>query len=91
MVDSGSKKELGPEVAPEKALNFEDPDTKSVEMTPGVETSSKEVKDMEPLSPDTVLVVVGPSFKSNVEKEIKCKKVNTTEFLAIRFKHILTN
>ena len=91
MVDSGSKKELGPEVAPENALNFEDPDTKSVEMTSGVETSSKEVKDIEALSPDTVLVDVRPSFKSTVEKEIKCTKVNTTEFLASRFKHILTN
>ena len=91
MPGSGSKKELGPEVAPEKALNFEDPDTKSIEMTSGVETSSKEVENMEPLSPDTVLVVVWPSFKSTVEKEIKCKKVNTTEFLASRFKHILTN
>ena len=67
MVDSGSKKELGPEVAPEKALNFEDPDTKSIEMTSGVETSSKEVENIEPLSPDTVLVVVWPSFESTVE------------------------
>ena len=58
MPGSGSKKELGPEVAPEKALNFEDPDTKSIEMTSGVETSSKEVENIESLSPDTVLVVV---------------------------------
>ena len=58
MLDSGSKKELGPEVAPEKALNFEDPDTKSIEMTSGVEKSSKEAENIEPLSPDTVLVVV---------------------------------
>ena len=69
MVDSGSKKELDPEVAPETALNFEEDDTKSVEMTSGVETSSKEVKDIEALSPDTVLVVVRPSFKSTVENE----------------------
>ena len=67
MPGSGSKKELGPEVAPEKALNFEDPDTKSIEMTSGVETSSKEVENIEPPSPDTVLVVVWPSFESNVE------------------------
>ena len=69
MVDSGSQKELDPELAPETALNFEDSDTKSVEMTSGVETSSKEVKDIEALSPDTVLVDVRPSFKSTVENE----------------------
>ena len=69
MVDSGSQKELDPELAPGTALNFEEDDTESVEVTNGVEESSKEVNDKECLSPDTVLVVVRPSFKSTVEKE----------------------
>ena len=69
VVDSGSQKELDPELAPETALNFEEDDTESVEVTNGVEESSKEVNDKECLSPDTVLVVVRPSFKSTVEKE----------------------
>ena len=54
----GSRKELSPEVTPDKALNSEDPDTKSIEMTSGVEKLSKEAENIEPLSPDTVLVVV---------------------------------
>ena len=69
MVDPGSQKELDPELAPETAKNFEENDTKSVEVTDGVEDSSKEVNDKEGLSPNTVLVVVRPSFKSTVEKE----------------------
>ena len=54
----GSRKELNPEVTPENALNSEDPDTKSIEMTSGVEKLSKEAENIESPSPDTVLVVV---------------------------------
>ena len=81
-MDPGSKKELDPELAPETALNFEEDDTESVEVTNGVEDSSKEVNEKEGASPNPALVDVRPSFKSTVEKEIKCTKVNTTEFLA---------
>ena len=69
MVDPGSEKKLDPELAPETAENFEENDTKSVEVTDGVEDSSKEVNEKEGLSPNPVLVDVRPSFKSIVENE----------------------
>ena len=68
-VDPGSDKKVDPELDPKAEENLEENDTKSVEVTDGVEDSSKEVNDKEGLSPNTVLVDVRPSFKSTVEKE----------------------
>ena len=69
MVDPGSEKKLDPELAPETAENFEKNDTKYVEVTDGVEDSSKEVNEKEGASPNPALVDVRPSFKSIVENE----------------------
>ena len=68
-MDPGSDKKVDPELDPKAEENLEETDTKSVEVTDGVEDSSKEVDDKEALSPDTVLVDVRPSFKSTVENE----------------------
>ena len=68
-MDSGSGKKTDAELDLKTAENFEENDTKSVEVTDGVEDSSKEVKYKEGLSPNTVLVDVRPSFKSTVEKK----------------------
>ena len=68
-MDTGSDKRIDPELDLKTAENFEENDTKSVEVTDGVEDSSKEVDGKEALSPDTVLVDVRPSFKSIVENE----------------------
>ena len=68
-MDTGSDKRIDPELDLKTAENFEENDTKSVEVTDGVEESSKEVNDNEGLSPDTVLVIVRPSFKSTVENK----------------------
>ena len=68
-MDPGSDKKVDPELDPKAKENLEENDTKSVEVTDGVETSSKEVKDIEAPSPDTVPVDVRPSFKSTVENE----------------------
>ena len=69
IVDPGSDKKVDPELDPKAEENLEENDTKSVEVTDGVEDSSKEVDGKEALSPDTVLVDVRPSFKSTVENE----------------------
>ena len=68
-MDPGSDKKVDPELDPKAEENLEENDTKSVEVTDGVEDSSKEVNDKEGLSPNTVLVDVRPSFKSIVENE----------------------
>ena len=69
IMDTGSDKRIDPELDLKTAENFEENDTKSVEVTDGVEDSSKEVNVKEGLSPNPVLVDVRPSFKSTVEKE----------------------
>ena len=68
-MDPGSDKKIDPELDPKAEENLEETDTKSVEVTDGVEDSSKKVDGKEALSPDTVLVDVRPSFKSIVENE----------------------
>ena len=68
-MDPGSDKKVDPELDPKAEENLEETDTKSVEVTGGVEDFSKEVDGKEALSPDTVLVDVRPSFKSTVENE----------------------
>ena len=68
-MDPGSDKKVDPELDPKAEENLEEADTKSVEVTGGVEDFSKEVDGQEALSPDTVLVDVRPSFKSIVENE----------------------
>ena len=69
IVDPGSDKKVDPELDPKAEENLEETDTKSVEVTGGVEDFSKEVDGKEAPSPDTVLVDVRPSFKSIVENE----------------------
>ena len=68
-MDTGSDKRIDPELDLKTAENFEENDTKSVEVTDGVEDSSKEVNEKEGASPNPALVDVRPSFKSTVEKE----------------------
>ena len=69
IMDTGSDKRIDPELDLKTAENFEENDTKSVEVTDGVEDSSKEVNEKEGASPNPALVYVRPSFKSTVEKE----------------------
>ena len=68
-MDPGSDKKVDPELDPKAEENLEENDTKSVEVTDGVEDSSKEVNEKEGASPNPALVDVRPSFKSTVEKE----------------------